>query len=779
MTTVHSERIRIRGLVQGVGFRPTIWQTAHDLGIYGEVCNDGSGVVIIAQSSPDRIDQMLVQLLNNQPPLARIDDIERQTIASDRPYDIFTIGRSNGDDVRTGIVADAATCRQCLAESNDERNRRHNYAFTNCTHCGPRLSIVNNIPYDRANTSMAKFKLCSSCQQEYENPSDRRFHAQPNACPVCGPELWLCDNSGTQLDDEPLVATATLIKQGYIVAIKGIGGFQLACDASNNAAVKTLRSRKRRPDKALALMAKSISQVELYCTLNASEREMLQSPASPIVLVNRNKINTLAAEIAPGQNSLGFMLPNTPLHYLLMQSLGLPIVLTSGNRSEEPQCIDNDAALSDLASIADYFLCHNRDIANRVDDSVVRLIDEKPHFLRRARGYAPLTVPLPGNFASPGNILACGSELKNTFALFRDNHVTLSQHIGNLENTKTYRDFLNNIDLYKKLFQFDPDYIAIDMHPNYLSSQYGRDLADKLDIPCIEVQHHHAHIAACLADNDWPVDHGPVLGIILDGLGFGDDGTIWGGEFLIADYRGFKRAARLKPAPMPGGKQSILQPWRSTYAQLTRCFDWPRIVDQYSNLELIGFLNRQPLTHFDKMISSGLNTPLTSSCGRLFDAVAAALDICRKGISYEGQAAIELENRVGQEEWLSLEPYPFELVDEEMLEIDPQPMWAALLDDLDAGASNSNISTRFHLGLASIIVETAAKISTQSGIKTVALSGGVFQNRILFKLCFDQLRQNRLNVLFHQQTPANDAGLALGQAAIAAAQIKQEKIKNA
>ncbi|MCP4981173.1 MAG: carbamoyltransferase HypF [Gammaproteobacteria bacterium] len=781
--TVHSEQIRIRGLVQGVGFRPAIWQTAHDLGIYGEVCNDGSGVVIIAQSSPDRIDRMLVQLWDNQPPLARIDDIERQTIEPGRQYDYFTIEHSIADDIHTGVVADAAICHQCLAEINDKSNRRHNYAFTNCTHCGPRLSIVGEIPYDRANTSMAKFKLCPSCRQEYENPADRRFHAQPNACPVCGPEIWLCDNRGAHLDDDPLVAAAALINRGFIVAIKGIGGFQLACNGANNAAVKTLRNRKRRPDKALALMAKSISQIEQYCTLNASEREILESSASPIVLVQKKKNNTLAKDIAPGQQSLGFMLPNTALHHLLMQQLESPIVLTSGNCSEEPQCIDNNIALSELGEVADYFLSNNRDIVNRIDDSVVRLIDKKTHFLRRARGFAPSTVPLSGNFASAGNILACGGELKNTFALFRDNQVTLSQHIGNLENTKTYRDYLGNIDLYRKIFQFDPDCIAVDRHPDYLSSQYGRNLAGELDIPCIEVQHHHAHIAACLVDNDWPVDRGPVLGIALDGLGFGDDGTIWGGEFMLADYRGFERVARLRPAPMPGGNRSILQPWRSAYAQLTRCFDWVRIADRYSDLELINFLNEKPLTHLDQMIASGLNTPLTSSCGRLFDAVAAALGICRECISYEGQAAVELENLVGQQGWLSLEPYLFELIDDEMPEIDPRPMWTALLDDLDAGCSISDISARFHLGLANIIVETATKISAQSRIETVALSGGVFQNRILFKLCFDQLRQNRLNVLFHQQMPANDGGLALGQAAIAAAQIRQESrqesIKNA
>ncbi|MCP3688223.1 MAG: carbamoyltransferase HypF [Gammaproteobacteria bacterium] len=771
--SVHSEQIRIRGQVQGVGFRPTVWQTAHELSICGTVCNDGSGVVIIAQSSPERIEQMLAQLQNNQPPLARIESIERQTIEPDKHYCAFSIEPSVSDAIHTGIIADAATCQQCLAEVNDKNNRRHNYAFTNCTHCGPRLSIVSDIPYDRANTSMAEFKLCSSCQQEYENPADRRFHAQPNACADCGPEIWLMDNSGIHIDSEPLSTTARLLKQGYIVAIKGIGGFQLACDASNNAAVKTLRSRKQRPHKALALMAKSTSQVEQYCRLNTSERELLQSPACPVVLLYSKKDSRLATDIAPAQQSLGFMLPYTALHHILMQQLEFPIVLTSGNHSEAPQCTDNSIALSELGAVADYFLLNNRDIVNRIDDSVLTMIDSKPHVLRRARGFAPSTIPLPGNLVAPGNILACGGELKNTFALLRDNQVTLSQHIGNLENAQTSRDYLNNINLYKKLYQFDPNYTVVDMHPDYVSSQYGRNLAVGLDIPCIEVQHHHAHIAACMVENAWPVEQGPVLGITLDGLGFGDDGTIWGGEFMLADYTGFERVARLRPAAMPGGNQSTLQPWRNTYAQLHSCFDWNHIADRYANLEIINFLSEKPLTHLRQMISSRLNTPMTSSCGRLFDGVAAALDICRASISYEGQAAIELENLIEQDKLLSQSPYQFELTVGQILEINPGPMWAELLDDLSTGTSIAVISARFHLGLANIIIETALKISTQSGVNTVALSGGVFQNRVLFKLCLDQLQQNRLTVLFHQQVPTNDGGLALGQAAIAAAQIGQ------
>ncbi len=781
--TVHSEQIRIRGLVQGVGFRPTIWQTAHELGIHGEVRNDGSGVVIIAQSSPDLIDQMMAEISANQPPLARIDSIERQTFLTDRNFDVFSIEQSISNEIRTAIVADAATCSLCLDDIYNRDNRRHGYAFTNCTHCGPRLSIVDDIPYDRANTSMAVFIQCQTCQQEYDNPEDRRFHAQPNACPDCGPHLRLCDPKGKRLNGDPISVTGHLIKQGHIVAIKGIGGFQLACDADNNLAVTTLRERKRRPDKALALMATSISQVKQYCVVSDDEKRLLESSSAPIVLLARKENSVLSNSIAPGQNSLGFMLPNTPLHHSLMQQLDFPVVLTSGNASEEPQCIDNEDALSRLGSIADFFLLNNRDILSRIDDSVVRVINCKTHFLRRARGYAPAPVTLPDDLVTTTSILACGGELKNTFALLRNDQVTLSQHMGNLENSLTYDDYCRSLALYKRLYQFEPQTIAVDKHPEYLSSKYGRAYAQELDIPCFEIQHHHAHIAACLADNDWKLEDGSVIGIALDGLGFGADTSIWGGEIMIADYLDFERVARFKPVAMPGGSQAILQPWRNTYSQLSSCLDWSAISEQYANLELVQFLKKKPLATFDQMILSGLNTPMTSSCGRLFDAVAAAVGICRDGISYEGQAAIEFENRVNQEELLLSSPYRFELSDGDLMEINPQTMWLGLLEDIQSGLGVSTIAARFHLGLANILVKAVARISKQTGIQTVALSGGVFQNRTLFKLCIRQLEHNQLTPLFHQQIPANDGGLALGQAVIAAAQIRpenqREQIKNA
>ena len=760
----HSEQIRIKGLVQGVGFRPTVWQAAQQLGIHGEVRNDGAGVVIIAQSSPDLIDRLLADLSNNQPPLARIDKIERETIHTDINFDVFSIEQSISNEVRTGIVADSATCKACLEDINDNDNRRNGYAFTNCTNCGPRLSIVEDIPYDRCKTSMARFTQCPDCQREYENPADRRFHAQPNACPACGPQLSLSDTAGKLIEGDPIVETVNLIKQGYIIAIKGVGGFQLACDATNSAAVATLRSRKHRPDKALALMAASVSQIKQYCVVSDDEKALLTSSCAPIVLLDKTDSTVLSRLIAPRQNSLGFMLPNSPLHHLLMQHLSSPIVLTSGNRSEEPQCIDNDEALARLDSITDFFLTNNRDILNRIDDSVARVIDNQTHLLRRARGYAPLSLNVPPGMKAAANILACGGELKNTFAIVRDDNITLSQHIGNLENLSTYEDYLHNLALYKKLFQFEPEYIAVDKHPEYLSSKYGRTLAEKIGIPCLEIQHHHAHIAACMADNGWSVDRGPVIGIALDGLGYGDDNSIWGGEFLIADYVGYDRFAHFTPVPMPGGTQSILQPWRNTYAQLSHHFDWSSLVDQYADLELIRYLGHKPLATLDKMILGGLNTPMTSSCGRLFDAVAAAVGICRDNISYEGQAAIELESYVNPDLFGQISPYKFELVDSE---ISAGSMWQQLLKDVASGANVSTIATRFHMGLANIIVQTAIQISQLKGINTIALSGGVFQNKTLFKLCFEALVKNRLSVLFHRQVPANDGGLSLGQAIIA------------
>lgn len=762
-----AETIRVRGLVQGVGFRPTVWKLAHELDLTGEVLNDGDGVLIQAQGELASVNQFIENLHIHCPPLARIDSIERQVAESDFSQLGFNISTSHASAAHTGIVPDAATCPDCLADINDPTNRRFGYAFTNCTHCGPRLSIVNKIPYDRANTSMAKFELCEDCLREYENPADRRFHAQPNACPTCGPKLWLEDASSAESVqcDDVISSCASLIQQGHILAIKGIGGFHLACDASNEEAVQLLRTRKHRYQKPLAMMAKDVQQIKNYCNVSANEAAALQSAAAPIVVLKQSPSSPSPAHsVAPGQNNLGFMLPYSPLHHLLMAQLDGPIVLTSGNRSEEPQCISNEDAHTRLRNIADYLLMHDRDIVNRIDDSVVRNLGERNAILRRARGIAPAPLPLPDGFENAPELLAFGGELKNTFCLLKDGQAVLSQHTGDLEDARTWQDCLDNLQLYSNLYQHQPDVIAVDLHPEYLSSKEGRERAVLDNCPLYEIQHHHSHIASCLGDNNYPLTGEPVLGIAMDGLGYGEDGNFWGGEFLLADYLQSERLGHLKSFPMLGGAQAMREPWRNTYAHISKSLQWSDVTSNFGQLSLIEFLLQKPLTTFDAMMDRGTNAPLASSCGRLFDAVSAAAGVCAEQAQYEGQAAIELEAAI---ESLDTEtPYPF-LVGNNTL--DPAPMWQALLDDLRNGASSGTISARFHQGLALAISELAVILCTRHSMNTIALSGGVFQNKTLLELCQQALKKSGLTVLSHQRIPANDGGLAFGQALIAAA----------
>ncbi len=770
-TAEHCERIRVRGLVQGVGFRPTVWQLAQRHGLAGEVGNDGAGVVILARGDSAVIDAFLRDLEITPPPLARIDAIEREVIDSAPQVDDFTLAASVADAVNTGIVADAATCTDCRAELARDGDRRQDYAFTNCTHCGPRLSIVTDIPYDRSNTSMATFDMCPDCRAEYENPADRRFHAQPNACPQCGPRLSLQDASGDEVEcPDPLARAADIIRAGEIVAIKGIGGYQLACDAASEVAVARLRKRKRRPHKPLALMASNCDSIRGYCQVGETERELLESSQAPIVLLARREAHAgLAESVAPGQRRLGFMLPNTPLHHRLLALLDAPIVLTSGNPSGEPQCIEDQRALTGLGSIADWFLLHDRAIINRVDDSVARVDRHGTQLLRRARGYAPTPIRLADRLPPATRILACGAELKNTFCLLRDDQATLSQHIGDLEDARTCDDYERSIELYRRLYQFEPNCVAVDLHPEYLSSKYGRALAQQQGLPLVEVQHHHAHVAACLADNRW--QGGKVLGIALDGLGYGPDGSIWGGEFLLADYAGYERVGRLRPAALAGGTRAILEPWRSAWAQLLIHPDGPQLRQRLRTLDIGRRFADKPLETLERMIETGFNAPPTSSCGRLFDAVAALLGIAFDAISYEGQAAIELENLVSTGRLADAQAYPFALHSGDLLEIDPAPMWSALIEDLVRGREPAAIAASFHAGLAIAVADLAARIARERGIATVALSGGVFQNRSLFADCVERLQSGGLQVLFHRQVPANDGGLSLGQAAVAAARL--------
>ncbi len=779
---VYCEQIRIRGLVQGVGFRPTVWNLANHSGIKGLVLNDGSGVLIIAQSSENVIDLFLSQLKENPPPLARIESIEREKIRVEGLYSEFTIQKSVSNEIHTGIVPDAATCKSCLEDIENPDNRRFNYAFTNCTHCGPRLSIIRDIPYDRLKTSMNTFTMCDQCQSEYEDPTDRRFHAQPNACPDCGPKLWLTDKNDDVIQTDNIIKKiATLIESGHIVAIKGIGGFQLACDATNDDVVSKLRHRKKRPHKPFALMAKDQNQISNYCRISDVESKQLSTSAAPIILLQKRTDNIqIAQTVAPTSNNLGFMLPYSPLHYLLMQQLKHPVVLTSGNKVEEPQCIDNNLAIIKLNTIADYFVMHDRDIINRIDDSVMMLNSSNQAddflFLRRARGYSPSPINLPKMFNKAQNILAFGAEMKNTFCLLKDGKATLSQHIGNLENSSTFEDYLHNLKLYGNLFNFKSQINVIDQHPEYLSSKLGYQQSDESNLPLIQVQHHHAHIASCMAENNWEPKQGKVIGVAMDGLGLGDDGTIWGGEFLLTDYLSYQRVAKIKSVPMPGGTKSIMEPWRNLFSQL---YTFNLLDDDLvKNNSLLVFqkLSNKPIDVIKNMISKQINTPYTSSCGRLFDAVAAVLDICFDKISFEGQAAIQLESIVSTEELSSLKPYPYDLEHTSIIELNFKKMWQNIFSDLLNNQPPSSISTRFHKMMANAICDVVLKIKNQSSISTVALSGGVFQNQILFKLCVNQLTEYGFQVLYHKQVPTNDGGISLGQAVIAAAQtLKSEK----
>lgn len=774
MTAVRGEAIRVRGLVQGVGFRPTVWRLAREQSLGGDVRNDGDGVLIRLWGEAADIEAFCGRLQVECPPLGRIDSLQRSPLAEAPPDTEFSIVASTATEIHTGVVADAATCGACRTEIFNPDDRRYRYPFTNCTHCGPRLSIVQRIPYDRANTSMAVFPLCPRCRVEYTDPADRRFHAQPTACPECGPKLWLSDTRGKSVSTsgDALQAADDLLRTGHILSIKGIGGFHLACDAGNAQAVRELRRRKRRYGKPFALMARDVGVIRRYCRLGRQESELLASPAAPILLLDlREDAPALVApEVAPGQSTLGFMLPYSPLHLLLLSNWERPLVMTSGNLSEEPQCTDNRDAEIRLQGLADYHLLHDRAVVNRVDDSVLRVMDGAPRFLRRARGYAPAPMPLPPGFERSPQILALGGELKNTLCLVKDGQAILSQHLGDLEDARTAEDYRRSIDLYGKLFQHAAELLVVDLHPDYRSTLIGHELAAARGIRSLSVQHHFAHIAGVLADNARPLQAGPVLGIALDGLGYGTDGSIWGGEFLQLDYRGFERLAHLKPVPLPGGTKAILEPWRNAYAQLAVHLGWEAFATAYPDLDITRYLEQKPLQVLHPMVQRGLNSPLSSSCGRLFDAVAAVLGVSREQLHYEGQAAIELEAlAVSADDDGTAYSFGIEGVPGEILLLDPKPMWQALLRDLASGINTGRVARRFHAGLALAVSGSARDLAVRRGLDTVALSGGVFQNRLLLERVCAELRGHGLLVLQHRRVPSNDGGLALGQAVVAAA----------
>lgn len=751
-------QILVKGIVQGVGFRPFIYSHASRLALCGRVLNNTTGVLIEVEGNHHAIAQFIADITANPPPLSTIESVECSHDLAPVEYSDFLILESALEGDRfVPVSPDISTCGDCLKELFEPRDRRYRYPFINCTNCGPRFTIIQNTPYDRESTTMRDFAMCRECQAEYEDPLDRRFHAEPTACSRCGPQLYLLDAYGyeVELDADTIAQVRELLLQGKIFAIKGVGGFHLACDALNHDAVLHLRKRKYREDKPFAMMAESVWEIKKYCHVSPAEEELLDSKQRPIVLLQRRNDCTINEAVAAGVNSLGFMLPYSPLHHLLLNELGRPLVMTSGNVSDEPICFTDVEATRRLSDIADYFLLHDRRIHMRTDDSVVRVVNGREAIVRRSRGYAPAPIKMPFHFER--QILACGAELKNTFCLTRDQYAFVSHHIGDLENLETLKSFTEGIEHFKRLFNLQPEAIAYDLHPEYLSTKYAlaqTEIAMKLG-----VQHHHAHIASCMVDNRLD---GEVIGVAMDGLGFGLDGKMWGGEFFVADYADAERIAHLDYVPMAGGVKAIREPWRMAATYLHHTFG-----DEFLDLKLpfVDGLARDSWKTLRSMLASGVNSPLTSSMGRLFDAVSGLLQV-RSAINYEGQAAIELE---GLAETDADESYEFE-IDEST--IDARGVIRSAVEDLLDGQTRGRVSGKFHNGVARLIQSLAIRIRDQRQLNRVVMSGGVFQNVVLVNKTCALLRTAGFEVFTHSQVPANDGGISLGQAAIANARIK-------
>jgi len=751
--------VSVRGVVQGVGFRPFVYQLASRYNLKGWVCNTSEDVKIEVEGEAGIIEQFLLALREQAPPRASIENI----IITHHPpanYEKFEIHHSIAEEGKYQLISpDIATCQDCLREILSPDDRRYRYPFTNCTNCGPRFTIIEDIPYDRLRTTMRHFQMCPECQKEYDDPFNRRFHAQPNACPKCGPRLELLDASGSPvIVDDAITAISQLLLEEKIVAIKGLGGFLLACDATSEAAVNLLRQRKKRLSKPLAIMVSSVEEAKEHCYVDDEEEILLTSPCSPIVLMKWKTDSTVSATVAPNLKYLGVMLPHTPLHHILLRETGLPLVMTSGNLSEEPIAKDNDEAIRRLSGIVDYFLIHNRDIYARYDDSVTVVNSGVPQLIRRARGYAPYPIHL--NFNSQ-QILGCGAELKNTFCLAKDDYAFFSQHIGDMENLETMEHFENTINLYRRLFRIEPNIIAHDLHPDYLATKYAQELAAKsADIRLIPVQHHHAHVASCMVDNGLNT---PVIGVVLDGTGYGSDGNIWGGEFLVANYQGFTRMGHLEYLPLPGGDLAIKKPFRTAISYLLSLIG---SISLNQDLPFLEQVDRSEIGIIQQQIEHKINSPLTSSCGRLFDAVSALIGV-RNEIEYEAQASIELE-MLAYDEADETDHYPFSVTEQDGLSlVQLKDLFSAILQDLQSGTTQSRIATRFHNTIARMIVELCQKISDKTGIIRVVLSGGVFQNQLLLRKAVSLLETSGFEVFTHRQVTTNDGGISLGQVVIA------------
>jgi len=764
MSDLHGVRIHITGIVQGVGFRPFVYGLAKKLELNGWVRNTSAGVDIEVDGEQDILDDFVKALRDEAPPLSRIDELTA-SFQTPNGFCSFDIVHSEAvEGAFQPISPDVSICEDCLRELFDPSDRRYRYPFINCTNCGPRFTIIKDIPYDRPKTTMAPFPMCPHCEVEYTDPLDRRFHAQPVACPVCGPQVWLEQrDTGTTRrlaeEDAAIQKVREMLADGKILAIKGLGGFHLACDATNHEAVIELRNRKLRVDKPFALMMPDIETVEQHCFVNEAEHELLQSGARPIVLLQRKPESPIAKECALGQDTLGVMLPYTPLHYLLLEKTeNFPeaLVMTSGNLSEEPIATDNEEARERLSSLADAFLMHDRDIHVHCDDSVVRVYDSDIYPIRRSRGYSPFPVKLP--FEAPP-LLAVGPELKNTFCITNKNYAFLSHHIGDMENYETLQSFEQGIEHFEKLFRVQPEAIAYDLHPNYLATRYALERAERENWEMIGIQHHHAHIAACMAEHGLDGSQ-PVIGLAFDGTGYGEDGAIWGGEVLVADYKSYERAFHLEYFPLPGGDAAIKKPARTVLALL-----WALGLDWDENLAPVAEFCAEDRTTLRTQLEKKINTPMTSSMGRLFDA-AAALAGVRQSVNYEAQAAIEFEALADPDEHGA---YLFEL---NQTQVQVGCAIEALIADVLAGVPTPVISAKFHNGLAQVTLEICQNLRVVNNINEVTLSGGVWQNITLLRRTLSLLQKDGFVVYIHHQVPTNDGGLSLGQAAIAAARIK-------
>ena len=763
------EVLVVNGVVQGVGFRPFVYRLAQEEGLAGSIGNDTGGVTIEIEGPQERIATFRRRLQSEAPPLAHIDSVTIRVVSPKGEKEFRILQSAAFGQVSTGIPADAATCADCLRELLDPHDRRYRYPCLNCTNCGPRFTITRRIPYDRPQTSMAKFKMCAACQAEYDDPANRRFHAQPNACAVCGPRVWLVGPDGTQIPSpDPVVETLHRLLSGSVMAIKGIGGFHLSVDATNEAAVTRLRDRKHRYGKPLAVMVRDLEAARTICHLTAAEESLLVTPARPIVLALRRDGSGIAPSVAPGIPWLGLFLPYAPLQHLLFADPGVrALVMTSANLSEEPIAIDNDEALARLGNIADAFLMHDREILQRTDDSVMAIVDGAPQLIRRARGFVPLSIPLPPTIADIGAppLLAVGGHLKNVFALARGRFAYQSQHLGDLENLIGLDFFRESLAHLMHTFEIEPVAVAHDLHPGYLSTSWAKEWADERGLPLIAVQHHHAHIAACMGEHSLA---GPAIGLSLDGTGYGTDGKIWGGEVLVSSFDKFDRFAHLEYVPMPGGDAAVREPWRMAFAALTHAGIDPEIATT------LTATNPQHARVITQMIERNINSPLTSSLGRIFDAVAAVV-LARREVDYDAQAAIELEGLAENEpDKLDSEAYTLQLVGGDWAQREPAILSAAnmleaLVSDLLRGENRSRIAARFHSGVAVGFVRAASMAREKTGINQAVLSGGCLHNRRLARLLRIGLEAEGFQVFQHRNVSPGDGGLSYGQAVVAAA----------